>query len=153
MTLRFTAQVACGLDDEDEDDCAMAGVAESDEGEAFSLFFMCDFEGPDAQEVSLGFDTHGLVTPGQGTAYGCVREATLDGDVLRVLLDPAALPALELEATERHPIPRPGRELAIVEYASPPVAAVVADAGADPADDRTMGVDHRAVPGLHVQVD
>ncbi|MEU6759778.1 hypothetical protein [Streptomyces sp. NPDC046685] len=33
-------------------------------------------------------DTHCLVTAGQRTAYGCVREAVLEGSVLRVVLDP-----------------------------------------------------------------
>ncbi|GGS88355.1 hypothetical protein GCM10010254_05310 [Streptomyces chromofuscus] len=74
----------------------MAGVAESDDEDGFSLLFMCDFEEPDAQEVSLGMDTHCLVTPDQGTAYGCVREVELDGDVLRVTLDPSSLDALGL---------------------------------------------------------
>jgi hypothetical protein len=96
VTYRFIADVACGFDNADEDDCVMAGVAESDGG-GFSLTFMCDFDEPDAQEVSLGFDTHCLVTPDQGTAYGCVREVTIAGDVLLVVLDPASLAALDLE--------------------------------------------------------
>ncbi|QOV41791.1 Imm10 family immunity protein [Streptomyces chromofuscus] len=96
MAYRFTAQIACGFDDPDQDDCVMAGVAESDDEDGFSLLFMCDFEEPDAQEVSLGMDTHCLVTPDQGTAYGCVREVELDGDVLRVTLDPSSLDALGL---------------------------------------------------------
>ncbi|WP_405686193.1 Imm10 family immunity protein [Streptomyces sp. NBC_00057] len=96
MTYRFTARIACGLDDPDEDDCMMAGVAEPNDEEGFSLLFMCDFDEPDAQEVSLGMDTHCLVTPDQGTAYGCVREVELDGDVLRVTLDPASLNDLGL---------------------------------------------------------
>lgn len=74
----------------------MAGVAESDDEEAFSLLFMCGFDEPDAQEVRLGMDTHCLVTPDQGTAYGCVREVELDGDVLRVTLDPLSLDDLGL---------------------------------------------------------
>ncbi len=74
----------------------MAGVAESDNEDAFSLLFMCDFEEADAQEVSLGMDTHCLVTPDQGTAYGCVREVHLENDVLRVILDPEALDDLGL---------------------------------------------------------
>ncbi len=74
----------------------MAGVAESNGEDAFSLLFMCDFDEPDAQEVSLGMDTHCLVTPDQGTAYGCVREVELSGDVLRVTLDPASLDDLGL---------------------------------------------------------
>ncbi|MFF4520239.1 Imm10 family immunity protein [Streptomyces bluensis] len=96
MTYRFTARVACGLDDPDEDDCMMAGVAESNDEEGFSLLFMCDFDEPDSQEVSLGVDTHCLVTPDQGTAYGCVREVELSGDLLRVTLDPGALDDLGL---------------------------------------------------------
>ncbi|MCZ0987808.1 Imm10 family immunity protein [Streptomyces diastatochromogenes] len=96
MTYRFTARIACGYDDQDQDDCVMAGVAESNGEEAFSLLFMCDFDEPDSQEVSLGMDTHCLVTPDQGTAYGCVREVELDGDVLRVTLDPSSLDSLGL---------------------------------------------------------
>lgn len=96
MTYRFTARVACGLDDPNEDDCMMAGVAESNDEDAFSLLFMCDFDEPGAQEVSLGMDTHCIVTPDQGTAYGCVREVELSGDVLRVTLDPASLDDLDL---------------------------------------------------------
>lgn len=96
MTYRFTARVACGLDNPDEDDCMMAGAAESDGGAGFSLLFMCDFNEPDSQEVSLGMDTHCLVTPDQGTAYGCVREVELSGELLRVTLDPASLDDLGL---------------------------------------------------------
>ncbi|MFC9458442.1 Imm10 family immunity protein [Streptomyces sp. NPDC058430] len=98
MTYRFTALIACGLDDPEMDDCLMAGVAESDDEDGFSLLFMCDFDEPDAQEVSLGMDTHCLVTPDQGTAYGCVREVQLDNDVLRVTLDPESLDDLGLTA-------------------------------------------------------
>ncbi|GAA2317491.1 Imm10 family immunity protein [Streptomyces kunmingensis] len=96
MTYRFTALIACGFDDPEMDDCLMAGVAESDDEDGFSLLFMCDFDQPDAQEVSLGMDTHCLVTPDQGTAYGCVREVQLDNDVLRVTLDPESLDDLGL---------------------------------------------------------
>ncbi|MEU1960043.1 Imm10 family immunity protein [Nocardia sp. NPDC019304] len=96
MAYRFTALVACELDDPDVDDCMMAGVAESNDEEGFSLLFMCDFDDPDEQDVSLGMDTHCLVTPDQGTAYGCVREVELTGDVLRVTLDPESLDDLGL---------------------------------------------------------
>jgi hypothetical protein len=96
MTYRFTALIACGLDDPEMDDCLTAGVAESDDEDGFSLLFMCDFDEPDAQEVSLGMDTHCLVTPDQGTAYGCIREVQLDNDVLRVTLDPESLDDLGL---------------------------------------------------------
>ncbi|WP_234350630.1 hypothetical protein [Streptomyces sp. XY66] len=45
-------------------------------------------------------DTHCLVTAGQGTAYGCVREAVLDGNVLRISLDPEALESLRFDDGE-----------------------------------------------------
>ncbi|WP_353943863.1 Imm10 family immunity protein [Streptomyces sp. HUAS MG91] len=96
MAYRFTALIAWGLDDPERDDCLMAGVAESDDEEGFALMFMCDFDEPEAQEVSLGMDTHCLVTPDQGTAYGCVTEVHLDDDVLRVTLDPESLDDLGL---------------------------------------------------------
>lgn len=109
MAYRFTAQLACGLDEADQGDCVMAGVAESDDEEAFSLLFMCDFDEPDSQEMRLGMDTHCLVTPDQGTAYGCVREVELDGDVLRVTLNPSSVDALGvadpvIEALLRAPV-------------------------------------------------
>ncbi|MYT70032.1 MULTISPECIES: Imm10 family immunity protein [unclassified Streptomyces] len=96
MTYRFTALLAFGVDDPEVDDCPMAGVAESGDEDGFSLFFMCDFGEPDAQEVSLGMDTHCLVTPDQGTAYGCVQEVWLSDGLLRVTLDPGALGDLGL---------------------------------------------------------
>ncbi|WP_307853800.1 Imm10 family immunity protein [Streptomyces tagetis] len=55
---------------------------------------------PCGQDVSLGQDTHCLVTQDQGTAYGCVREVVLSGRLLTVRLDPAALEALGLEDAE-----------------------------------------------------
>ncbi|PXX55656.1 immunity protein 10 of polymorphic toxin system [Nocardia tenerifensis] len=60
---------------------------------------MCDFEEPDEQEVALGMDTYCLVTPDQGTAYGCVSEVVLGEDVLRVSLDPESLDDLGLADT------------------------------------------------------
>lgn len=96
MTHRFTASIACGLNTPDEADCVMAGVAESDDEEAFSLLLMCSFDEPGAQDRRLGVDTHCVVTPDQNTAYGCIREVELDGDVLRVTFDPSSLDALGL---------------------------------------------------------
>lgn len=96
MVYRFTALVACGLDDPDVDDCMTAGVAESNDEKGFSLLFMCDFDEPDEQDVSLGMDTYCLVTPDQGTAYGCVRDVELTDDVLRVTLDSESLDNLGL---------------------------------------------------------
>ncbi|MER5910474.1 Imm10 family immunity protein [Streptomyces sp. NPDC001982] len=58
--------------------------------------FMAGEEEPDDQEVALGMETHCLVTAGQGTAYGCVREAVLTGNVLRVALSPDSLDDLRL---------------------------------------------------------
>ncbi|WP_405896170.1 hypothetical protein [Streptomyces sp. NBC_00727] len=60
------------------------------------MMFMAGEEEPDDQEVALGMDTHCLVTARQGTAYGCVREAVLTGNVLRIALDPEALADLRL---------------------------------------------------------
>lgn len=62
--------------------------------------FMAGEEEPDDQEVALGMDTHCLVTAGQGTAYGCVREAVPTGNVLRISLDPEALEDLRLTDRE-----------------------------------------------------
>ncbi|SDN66429.1 Imm10 family immunity protein [Streptomyces wuyuanensis] len=97
MTYRFTAQFAWGIDDPDQEPCLQAGVAESEDEESFSLHFMCGFEEPDAQEVSLGMDTYCLVTPDQSTAYGCVRMLEFGQDLLRVTLDPESLDDLDLE--------------------------------------------------------
>ncbi|WP_137229678.1 Imm10 family immunity protein [Streptomyces sp. BPSDS2] len=97
MTYRFTARFAWGVDDPDQESCVQAGVAESDDEEGFSLHFMCDFEDPRPQEISLGMDTHCLVTPDQSTAYGCIRTVEFERDLLRVTLDPESLDDLELE--------------------------------------------------------
>ncbi|WP_103513273.1 Imm10 family immunity protein [Streptomyces sp. SM13] len=97
MTYRFTAQFAWGIDDPDQESCMQAGVAESDDEEGFSLHFMCDFGDPRPQEISLGMDTHCLVTPDQSTAYGCIRTVEFERDLLRVTLDPESLDDLELE--------------------------------------------------------
>lgn len=96
MVYRFVTGDVCGFDDEDVDDCVLAGVGEPAK-DGFSLDFMCDFGEPDARDAALGFDTHRLVTPGQGTAYGCVREVVLADGVLRVVLDPASLADLDLD--------------------------------------------------------
>ncbi|MQS09510.1 Imm10 family immunity protein [Streptomyces alkaliphilus] len=99
MTHRFIARVASAETDPDGD-FLEAGVAEHRDGDGFFLSFMCDGGEPDEQDVSSGLDTHCLVTVDQGTAYGCVREAVLRGNVLRVSLDPSALPALNLSDPE-----------------------------------------------------
>jgi hypothetical protein len=99
MTYRFTARVA-GADVDPEGGLTEAGLAEELDGSGFSLLFMSGEEEPDEQEVSLGFDTHCLVTAGQGTAYGCVREAVFSGNTLRISLDPAALTDLDLHDPE-----------------------------------------------------
>lgn len=96
MAFVFTASTAAAQDDPDVDDAVVAGVAESADGTGFFLMFMCDFEEPDEQEVASGMDTHCLVTPDQGTAYGCVREVELTDSLLRVTLDPGALDDLGL---------------------------------------------------------
>ncbi|MFF3209274.1 hypothetical protein ACFYYB_01310 [Streptomyces sp. NPDC002886] len=99
MTFRFTARVAEAEIDPDGE-FTEAALAETEDGSGFILSFMSGEEDPEDQEVALGMDTHCLVTAGQGTAYGCVREAVLEGNVLRVVLDPRALADLRLEDGE-----------------------------------------------------
>ncbi|GAA2281765.1 hypothetical protein GCM10010145_62140 [Streptomyces ruber] len=99
MTYRFIARAARTETDPDGY-FTEASLAEAEDGSGFILMFMAGEEVPDEQEVALGMDTHCLVTAGQGTAYGCVREAVLTGDVLRVSLDPAALHDLRLSDSE-----------------------------------------------------
>ncbi|MFE7156775.1 Imm10 family immunity protein [Streptomyces sp. NPDC057636] len=99
MTYRFTARAARTEIDPDGY-FTEAALAEGEDGSGFILMFMTGEEEPDDQEVALGMDTHCLVTAGQGTAYGCVREAVLTGNVLRVSLDPEALEDLRLTDSE-----------------------------------------------------
>ncbi|MEU6949516.1 Imm10 family immunity protein [Streptomyces sp. NPDC046316] len=99
MTYRFTARVATTEIDPDGY-FTEAALAEGEDGSGFIMMFMAGEEEPDDQEVALGMDTHCLVTADQGTAYGCVREAVLEGDVLRISLDPEALESLRLDDAE-----------------------------------------------------
>ncbi|MFD7462828.1 MULTISPECIES: Imm10 family immunity protein [unclassified Streptomyces] len=99
MTYRFTARAA-GAEIDPDGYFTEAGLAEREDGSGFVLLFMAGEEDPDDQEVALGIDTHCLVTAGQGTAYGCVREAVLEGNVFRVSLDPEALESLGLDDSE-----------------------------------------------------
>ncbi|MET9676443.1 Imm10 family immunity protein [Streptomyces sp. NPDC006482] len=99
MTYRFTARAATTEIDPDGY-FTEAALAEGEDGSGFILMFMAGEDEPDDQEVALGMDTHCLVTAGQGTAYGCVREAVLDGNVLRMSLDPEALESLRLDEGE-----------------------------------------------------
>lgn len=99
MTYRFAARVV--RTEIDPDGCfTEASLAENEDGSGFVLMFMSGEEDPDDQEAALGMDTHCLVTAGQGTAYGCVREAVLEGGVLRVSLRPEALEDLRLSDGE-----------------------------------------------------
>ncbi|MEU9335072.1 Imm10 family immunity protein [Streptomyces sp. NPDC048290] len=95
MTHRFTARVTTAEVDPGND-MMQAGVAEDEDGEGFFLLFMSGITAPDQQAVALGLDSHCLVTPDQGTAYGCVREVVLTDRLLTVTLDPAALDDLHL---------------------------------------------------------
>ncbi|MGK5544041.1 Imm10 family immunity protein [Streptomyces sp. URMC 127] len=99
MTYRFTARAARTEIDPDGY-FTEAALAEGEDGSGFILMFMAGEEEPDDQEVALGMDTHCLVTAGQGTAYGCVREAVLTGNVLRISLDPETLEDLRLTDRE-----------------------------------------------------
>lgn len=102
MTYRFTARVATTEIDPDGY-FIEAALAEGEDGSGFIMMFMAGEEEPDDQEAALGMDTHCLVTAGQGTAYGCVREAVLDGNVLRISLDPEALESLRLDEGRSRP--------------------------------------------------
>ncbi|MFE6225517.1 MULTISPECIES: Imm10 family immunity protein [unclassified Streptomyces] len=99
MTFRFTARIAC-TEIDPEGGFIEAALAEDEDGSGFILMFMADAAEPDAQEAALGMDTHCLVTADQGTAYGCVREAVLKGNVLRIVLDPESLESLRLDDGE-----------------------------------------------------
>ncbi|MFB7619684.1 Imm10 family immunity protein [Kitasatospora sp. NPDC056181] len=99
MTFRFTARAASAEIDP-EGYFTEAGLAEGEDGSGFILMFMAGEAEPDEQDVALGMDTHCVVTAGQGTAYGCVREAVLEGNVFRVVLDPESLESLRLEDSE-----------------------------------------------------
>lgn len=99
MTYRFIARVATTEIDPDGY-FTEAALAEDEGGGGFILMFMAGEEEPDEQEVALGMDTHCLVTAGQGTAYGCVREAVLSDNILRVSLDPGSLDNLWLNDHE-----------------------------------------------------
>lgn len=99
MTYRFTARAARTEIDPDGY-FTEAALAEREDGSGFILMFMAGEDEPDDQEIALGMDTHCLVTAGQGTAYGCVREAVLTGNVLHVSLSPDALEDLRLDDSE-----------------------------------------------------
>ncbi|MEU4150818.1 Imm10 family immunity protein [Streptomyces sp. NPDC026659] len=99
MTRRFIAHAVVAEIDPGND-LIRAGVAEDEDGDGFFLLFMSNLSEPSRQNVSLGLDSHCLVTPDQGTAYGCVREVTLSGRLLTVSLDPASLDDLELDDPE-----------------------------------------------------
>ncbi|WP_434091305.1 Imm10 family immunity protein [Streptomyces flaveus] len=84
----------------DVDGEVQAGVAEDEDSDGFFLLFMSGIGEPSRQDIALGFDTYCVVTPDQCTAYGCVREIALRGNLLTVSLAPASLDDLELEDTE-----------------------------------------------------
>ena len=95
MPIRFVARVLRS-EEQPENDCALVGIGE-DIADGFGLVFQCGLAEPDEQDVALGMDSHCLVTTDGGTAYGCVTEISLDGDLLRIVLDPASLADLEVE--------------------------------------------------------
>ncbi|NEC85666.1 Imm10 family immunity protein [Streptomyces sp. SID12501] len=99
MTLRFTARAVAAEVDLDND-VMRAGVAEDEAGEGFFLLFMSNIGEPSRQNMSLGLDSHCVVTQSHGTAYGCVRAVTLSGGRLTVSLDPASLDELGLDDPE-----------------------------------------------------
>ncbi|MEV4539324.1 Imm10 family immunity protein [Asanoa sp. NPDC049518] len=93
MSIEFIARVA-GVDDEY---CLVAAVAEWEDGTGRALMFQAGEEPPDEQDVKLGMDTYCVVTEDQGTAYGCVREVSIEGDRLRVVVSDEALADLGLD--------------------------------------------------------
>ncbi|MFD9926673.1 Imm10 family immunity protein [[Kitasatospora] papulosa] len=100
MTYRFTARaVAAEVDVDGEMQAGLAEYEDEDE-EGFFLLFTRPVGEPSPQDVSLGLDTYGVMTPDRCTAYGCVREVALAGSLLTVTLDPGCLDELELEEAE-----------------------------------------------------
>jgi hypothetical protein len=85
--MMFTAHVA-GVDDSE---CLVAGLAERGDGTGRELVFQASLDQADEDDADLGMDTYCLVTEQQATAYGCVRELTIVGDRLRVVLSDDAL--------------------------------------------------------------
>ncbi|MFJ2627673.1 hypothetical protein ACIO6T_30805 [Streptomyces sp. NPDC087532] len=99
MTYRFTARAA-RTEIAPDGYFTEAALAEGEDGSGFTLMFMAGEEDSDGQEVALGTDTHCLVTARQGTEHGCVHEAVLAGNVLRISLNPEALEDLRLNDSE-----------------------------------------------------
>jgi hypothetical protein len=96
MTYRFTARVAEANEEFDED-YRHAGVAEFEDGSGFGLIFMSAIEEAGEQYAAADMDSHCVVTGGQGTAYGCVREVAIRDGILRLVFDPASLQDLRLD--------------------------------------------------------
>jgi hypothetical protein len=93
MSIEFIARVA-GVDDEY---CLVGAVAEREDGTGRALMFQAGEEPPDEQDVRLGMDTYCVVTEDHGTAYGCVRELSIDGDRMHVVISDEALADLGLD--------------------------------------------------------
>jgi len=101
MTIRFTA-LAVDVDDNPDDDYLSVCVAETVQPDDDSMFlmFQCGLSEPQKLEIWHGHDTHCVVTPDQGTAYGAVEEIALRGKVLYVKLAAKALADLDLDDPE-----------------------------------------------------
>ena len=99
MAFTFTARAA-GAETYEDDECFIAGVAEHEDGSGHQLTFMCGLYEPENQDIATGMDSYCLVSAGQGTAYGGVREAVLKDRVLRIAVDPSNLEALGLNDSE-----------------------------------------------------
>ena len=82
MPLKFIAR-SSGTDD--ENDVLVAGLAEGADGSGRVLFFEAGAD-----------DSYCLATEGPGTAYGCVRELTIDGDRLAIVVRDEAVATLGL---------------------------------------------------------
>jgi hypothetical protein len=96
---------------EDDGDVYVVGVRESTDSEAWSLLFIecCDLS--NEQDIALGMDTYCLVvSPGQATHYGGVRECELTNGELRLLLSEDAAATLEMPPTARFVLELPSHQ-------------------------------------------
>jgi hypothetical protein len=147
MTIRFVARAA-GADVDPDGDFTAAGLSEGADGSGFVLLFQCGALEPDEQDVVLGLDTHCLVTADQGTAYGCVREAVLAGNVLTVSLDPAALDDLGLDDPEIEGASSAGASI-VSSVSTCRASSRTADATPCPAGCRFLRSERDAATGRH----
>lgn len=101
MVLEFTARAVASDEDESEN-YRTAALAEQDDGEGLQFIFQSCIDEPDESDIETGMDTHCLVTADQATAYGCVKQAVLEGSILRLVFHEESLEDLGLPDSEVH---------------------------------------------------